>query len=311
MGLTTVHKRNSSSDDGGRGIVAPPSPTVARWDLSIRLRERRRDLGVDVKAITDHLRFSRNYWSAVERDRTLLAKDKLEALFDVLEFDDDEKVELRRLREAARQRGWWMDYPALQDAIEDQDLLRLVGLEAGAEHVQTYEGTVITGLLQTKEYARELITTDPAVSPIHVEQLLEVRKRRQDRLWAQDPLKLSTVMSQAALLQEIGGAAIQYRQLQHLVSAAKELGDSLELRIVPFNATPLGMIGSSTLYLLHFVGKRLPMVAFQEAAAPIGFVDDAERLRFLKLSYDRATKSALSHDDSIELIQKIASESGN
>ena len=50
--------------------MEPSSPTVARRALALRLKERRRELGVNVKTITDQLGFTRNYWSAIENDRT-------------------------------------------------------------------------------------------------------------------------------------------------------------------------------------------------------------------------------------------------
>ncbi|HUQ59618.1 helix-turn-helix domain-containing protein, partial [Lentzea sp.] len=57
------------------------SPVVAAWELALRLRQRRVNMGVEVKTITQRLDFSRNYWSAVENERKILSEDNLIKLF--------------------------------------------------------------------------------------------------------------------------------------------------------------------------------------------------------------------------------------
>ena len=69
--------------------MAPSSPTVARWELALRIKARREELGLTVQAIADHLGFSRNYWSAIENERSVLADDKFDALMKLLELDDE------------------------------------------------------------------------------------------------------------------------------------------------------------------------------------------------------------------------------
>src|SRR5262245_45197639 len=124
--------------------MPPQSPTLASWELGLRLRQRREQLGVEVKTITERLGFSRNYWSAVENERKILSAEKLPQVLDLLEYDDEERAELTELREAARQRGWWSSYSALFGS----ELLRYYGLEHGAQTIRTYESLLIPGLLQ-------------------------------------------------------------------------------------------------------------------------------------------------------------------
>jgi transcriptional regulator with XRE-family HTH domain len=129
--------------------MAPSSPTVAGWELALRLGQRREQLGMDVQTITATLGFSRNYWSAVENERKILAEDTLRSVLNAFEFDDEEQRELVALREAAKRRGWWAPYSALLS----EGTLRLYGLEHGAQGIRTYESLLIPGLLQTEDYA--------------------------------------------------------------------------------------------------------------------------------------------------------------
>ncbi len=305
MRLTTVHDWRAATDAGEGGAVGPTSPTVARRVLAQTLRDRRHELNLDVKTITDRLGFSRNYWSAIENDRSILAPDKLELLFDLLRFDEAERDELRTLRQEARKRGWWMEYHVLESE-ELKEVRRVYGLEAGAQHLQTWEGAIVTGLLQTEEYARAIISSDPVVSMVNTEQFVEIRMRRQKRLWSNTPLQLTSVMSEAALHQEIGGPELLGRQLDQLATTVKELSDVVDLRIMPFTATPGGIVGASTLYILDFQNKRLEPMMWLESVTAVGFVDDPRLTTQVRLSYDQAIDRSLDRDASLDLIENRA-----
>jgi transcriptional regulator with XRE-family HTH domain len=287
--------------------VGPTSPTVARWELSLRIRERRHELGLDVKTITNELGFSRNYWSAVENDRTLLAADKLEAVCDLLQFPDTERAELRQLREESRERGWWMDYPAL-DTEELKEMKRFYGLEAGASHVRAFEGAFVTGLLQTEDYAQAIIASDPAVSPVQTEHLVTIRMKRQEMLRAERPLRLTTIMSEAVLHQEIGGRAVLARQLQYLLDVGEELAETVELRILPFATTPGSILGTSTLIIFDYASSRLETLVWQESIGPIGVIDEPNRRHQIELSYEQAMAKSLSRPESLSAIARRKAE---
>ena len=286
--------------------MAPSSPTVARWELALRIKARRVEGGVSVKTITDHLGFSRNFWSAVENQRSLLADDKLERLLELLSFDTNTADELRELARASRQRGWLTEH---ESGIEDEDLRRLYGLEAGAIGVRSYEVNLVTGLLQNEEYANALISTDPAVSSVQVRQLLDIRMARQERFYSRKPAQLTALMSQAALEQQTGGSngpGVLRRQLCHLVDMKERFRDAVDIRVLPFSAGMGGLVGASTFYLLDFSSSHLPTVAWQEIGLARGFVEDTKPHEHLLVSYLRALTLALSTEDSLSLIEQQA-----
>jgi len=282
-------------------MMAPSSPTVAGWELALRLRERRKELGIDVKAITDLLGFSRNYWSAVENDRRILAEDKLQILLDEFEFDDDERQELLDLRNLAKGRGWWARYSALFS----DDMLRFFGLEHGAEGVRNYESMLIPGLLQTSDYARAATGADLAVSQVDVDQRVEARLKRQERLVAEEPLRLTAVISQAALLQQVGGPTVQRAQLSHVANVIESRPESIEVRVVPFTNPPGSLLWSSTLYLLDFDSPRLPTIASHETVTQTGIVvDDENEVRHMSMAFADALTCSLQPDESLDLIMR-------
>lgn len=279
--------------------VAPQSPTVASWELALRLRQRREQLGIEVKTITEKLSFTRNYWSAVENDRKILTPEKLTTLLALFELDEEEKLELMALREAARQRGWWMRYSALFS----EQVFRYYGLEHGAQTIRTYESLLIPGLLQSQNYARALMSADVTVRPVEVDERVHFRMLRQERLSGENPLKFTAVLSQAALMQQIGGPDVLYEQLVHLVGLIEDNRDTVEVRIIPFTATSCGLFGSSTLHLMDFASPRLPAIAWRETVTSMGIVEDTNSLRDMNRTYAEALDASLSNDETLALIK--------
>jgi transcriptional regulator with XRE-family HTH domain len=284
--------------------MAPPSPVVASWELALRLRQRRREVGVDVATIAARLGFSRNYWSAVENERSTLTVEKLTVLMDLLECGDEERAELLELREAARQRGWWSAYSALFDT----ELQRFHGLEHGAQSVRTYESLIMPGLLQTPDYARALMEADVSVRPVEIDQRVQARLRRQQRLDGPDPLLLTAVISQAALLQQIGGRGVLREQLRHLADAVRAHPGTIDLRVIPFTAPSCGVFGASTFYILDFASARLPSLAWQETVTARGILDADMQVRELLFTYTDALRNSLSVEDSLRMVEDYAEE---
>ncbi|MFE0021290.1 Scr1 family TA system antitoxin-like transcriptional regulator [Amycolatopsis sp. NPDC059021] len=275
------------------------SPVVAAWELALRLRRRREQVGIEVKTITQTLGFTRNYWSAVENERKILSEESLLRIVELFEFDREERQELIELRATAKEHGWWVRYSGL---IND-DLQRLYGLEYGAQSVRTYENLLLPGLLQTAEYARAIMTPDVTVRQVEVDQLIEARLRRQERFTGESPLQLTALISEAALRQQIGGPEVLRQQLEHVVDMLVEHPDHLEVRVIPFTATACGLFGAATVHLIDFDSPRLPTVAWQETVTTQGIIDDPTQVRDLTMTYNDAFRHALTKQESLAFIR--------
>jgi transcriptional regulator with XRE-family HTH domain len=279
--------------------VSPsPSPVVANWELVIRLRERREQLGITVNDITNELNFTRNWWSAIENERRLIPENTLTAVFDILKFAEQERRKLLELREDATENGWWNDYSALFNS----ELRRLFGLEQGAQGVREFETLLIPGLLQTKDYARAIMRSEPTIRKVEVEQRVEARLRRQERLRGSNPLDVSVILSEATLRQQIGGAEVLRGQLDHLLDLIEQ--QNIEIRIIPFTATACALFGSGTLYLLDFQSPRLPMVAWQETVTTRSIITDATQVRDITMAFNEALERAEESRETKKIIDK-------
>ncbi|MFJ7218791.1 Scr1 family TA system antitoxin-like transcriptional regulator [Amycolatopsis sp. NPDC098790] len=283
----------------------PSSPVVASWELALRLKRRRERLGIDVRTIIDTLGFTRNYWSAVENERKILSTEALLRIIELFEFDNEEKQELLNLRAAAKERGWWSRYSALFDS----DVERLYGLEQGARSMRDYENLLIPGLVQTADYIRAIMMPDAMVRKVEVDQRVEARLRRQERLVdTEDPFTLTAVVSEAALRQQIGGRLVLRDQLAHLGNLIEEYPEALDFRVIPFTATACGLFGAATVHLIDFDNAQLPTLAWQETVTAWGIIDDPVQVRNISAAYEDAYRRALTKEKTLQLIRSHAKE---
>ncbi|MBF6062998.1 transcriptional regulator [Nocardia terpenica] len=281
------------------------SPTVARWELLLRLNERRKEQKVDVPTAAKALKISTNHWWQLMSDRRALTDEHFAGILKLLGIaaESNEGRELATLREQARERGWWMEYASLFD----DETRRLFGLEHGAQSIRSYEALIIPGLLQTEEYARAIMTSDIArVRPVDAGLYIEVRLKRQRRLIGEDPLHLTAIISEAALVQQTGGRAVLHSQLDHLATLICERPDTIDIRVVPFSASRRPILSGSPFHLIDFASPMLPTVAWHESVATRGIIDDATRVRELRIIYENQLELALSRDESLALIRQAA-----
>lgn len=112
-------------------------------------------------------------------------------------------------------------------------LSELVKAEPAATRIREFHPLVVSGLLQTRAYARSLArASNRFASPEEVEEMVEGRMRRQ-RIWDRtDPPRIHSIVNESVLLAPTGGVETMVEQLDKLI----ELADShrLGLQIVPW-----------------------------------------------------------------------------
>lgn len=281
-----------------------PSPVVALWELVLRIRERREQLGIGVNDITRHLGFTRNYWSAIENEHKIIPENTLTNICELLEFGSDDRQQLLELREEAKENGWWSSYSALFDG----NVQRLFGLEHGAQQIRGYDTLLVPGLLQTADYAREIMSSDTSIRPVEVEQRVSARLRRQERLRGANPLHLTVIISEAALRQQVGGTTVLRGQLDHLLKTIEQPAGNVEIRVIPFTATACNLFGAGTLSLLDFQSPRLPRVAWHETVSTWGVITDANKVRDITMAFNEALTRTLDRRESKKLVEKYRKE---
>ena len=162
-------------------MPATSSPTVKRRRLAAELHACREKAGLTIDDVAQELEWSAAKVSRIENARVrVLPRDVKHLLrtYGLTEADPAWDIFTTLARES-RQKGWWHAYG---DTI-GESFSTYVGLEEDASTVRTYESEYVPGLLQTEEYAREVIRAGiPAVTDDDVEKYVAVRMARQLRL---------------------------------------------------------------------------------------------------------------------------------
>jgi transcriptional regulator with XRE-family HTH domain len=228
----TVLVRPRGAEEEERPMIAPGSPTVRRRRLAAELRGIRESKGKSGDTVAAALKWSPSKISRYERARTGLRPREVERLLDYYEITGPRRALLLGLAEDAAQKGWWEEFT---DSLSE-DYKQFIGLEHEATAMAIWHVDVVTGLLQTEDYARHIIGSYSRVEPVApgmIGRLVRVRMRRQQVL-DRDGLQLSVVLDESVLKRRIGDEAVMYDQLQRLVKEADR--PNLTLQVLPLDA---------------------------------------------------------------------------
>ncbi|MCD0448865.1 helix-turn-helix domain-containing protein [Actinocorallia sp. API 0066] len=172
-------------------------------------------------------------------------------------------------------------------------------LEQISEIIRSYEALVIPGLLQTKEYAEEMVGAFGAPG---TEDRLQERIDRQKLLDREYPPALMYIVSQNALDWVIGSPEIHKAQLQHLLDLAES--GKVAIRVLPRTAgAHVGMDGSFKL-----MSGGYGDVAYTESSGIGRLVGTASEVRSYAVKYERISFKALDESASRTLIRRIMEE---
>lgn len=288
---------------GEHNMHMPTSAVVAAWELGLRLRERRDHLSLSVGGAAKAVRMQQPNLSAVEAGKKKLTAANLTKLAKLYEIEPAEREELEALRVGADQRDWYHEYAWLFG----EDFLRYLGLEHGADHLRTYQSAIVPGPLQTTDYAAEIIRGgSPYVRLTEFEPRMEVRQARQQRLTGEEPIRITAVLTEAVLRQEIGNPEIMRAQLDHLATMATD-HEHIEVRVIPFSAGAHAALGAP-FDVLSFDSPRRPDLVWQETLATFAIIDKPTHVREYAVVLAEASQKALDAKESIALLRKIGKD---
>lgn len=283
----------------------PVSSTVRAVELGLRLRARREQLGLTAAAVGKLTGIGGNNVSSIEIAKRKLTSAKLADLAQVYELSAEELAELDQLRAQTERREWWDDYARLYS----DEFLRFIGLEAGATSVREYAAELVPGLLQTADYARAVMRGASAyIRPVEVGPRVEARLARQARLEGHNRLRLSAIIGQTALHQEVGDRATMRRQLEHLIHTIETKRDHIDIRVMPYSAGAHPLLGG-TLQILSFASPWVPdMVWLDSVTTIVGLIDRRQTTLELTASFEESLHRALDPDATHALIHQTHQE---
>lgn len=279
-----------------------PTPTIRERRIAIEVRRIREQVGLTLDQAAERLGWSRATLGRMETAVRRIKPAELQRLLDIYGVDGHRRYDLVELARGARERGWWDTYT---DTLPEA-YAAYIALEAEARSLRAYDALVVHGLLQTEDYAREVIRAGlmQLAPEAEVERRVEVRLARQVLLTERiPPVELWCVIDENALRRMIGGTEVMRAQYARLAEAAA--WPNVTLQVLPYavGAHP-GVAG--TFAILEFPERYMPDVGYIEALNSALYIEEDIHVHAYSLVFNRLVAEALGIGESAAMLRALA-----
>ncbi|MFE6383819.1 helix-turn-helix domain-containing protein [Streptomyces roseolus] len=280
--------------------VGRKSPTALGMALGLKLRDIRQTAGVEARTAARHMGCSASVFSRVERGCRRLQVEEAAGLLNLYESHGahigTDAEEFLQLVKFSGEPGWWDQHKRVIPKWFD----RFIGLQEAATWIRTYEYQLVPGLLQTEEYAREVVKIAyPLSGPADIEERVRLRLARQELLATPRAPRLQAVIHEGVLHTGIGGPDVMRRQLQHLEQAGQRQG--VVVQILPFATRCLAL--GSPMTLLRSDTYRLPEIVYIEQGQGANYIDQPSETEHYSAQMSQLAISAEPIERSQEMLR--------
>ena len=278
-----------------------PSPTVRRRRLAFELRRLREAAKLTCEEVAELLECSASKISRIETARVTVSPRDARDLLGIYGVPDDQRDGLIQLARESRQKGWWHAYG---DSVHPH-FATYLGMESAASQIKQVNLTRIPVLLQSENYAREVIAAGRMSRSLPAnDRSVELIMERQ-RLARASPPEVWVVLDEAALRRQVGGREVMRQQIEHLIELTATPG--MFLQVIPFSS------GAHVAMDLPFVIMGFPDPADPEIVCighPTGvlWIEDLAEVHQYDMFFHHLQASALSLDDSAALMISVLKE---
>ncbi|MHB9862309.1 helix-turn-helix domain-containing protein [Streptomyces sp. YIM S03343] len=288
-----------------RATTDRPSTVLGR-QLGDELRRHREASGLTTAQAAEALDCTKGKISRMENGRVVVRTPDVAALLLAYGVNDPETRErLTRLTRTANRRrreGWWHQYSGvLADTYKDY-----IEMESICREIRTFQAQLIPGLLQTPEYSRAVTVASRAwQSSTEIDQFVQVRVARQQRLTGETSLSFWAVLAEGVLHQRVGGPDVMQTQLNHVIAMAER--PNVTVQILPFSrGAHSGMFGPYL--LMSFPQETAQELVLTEMPTGNLWMEQEPQVTYYRSLFDDARTVALPPTESLALIRRTAEE---
>jgi transcriptional regulator with XRE-family HTH domain len=283
--------------------VVAAGPAGPRRRLGAELRRLRNGAGMHLDEVAEALGCSTSKVSRLETGKGVPKASDVRGLIRLYGSPAEHEQEtLLQLVRDSRAEGWWTTYT---DGVQSERFFldepgRYAALETDAVALRTFDFGILHGLLQIPDYTRAVLSAQlPHHSAQEIEQLVELRLRRQDRLRADVPLRVTAVVDESVLFRVVGGPDVMAAQMRHLLDLM-EL-PHLVVRVLPFSA------GHRRSHMGHFMLMEIPDdlgsdLVYIEGHAGASLLEGESDVDLYRDVFDDALARSLNADASREAV---------
>ena len=168
--------------------------------------------------------------------------------------------------------------------------------EQQATALRIWQLGVLSGLLQTEDYARAILSAEPGVTDEQVSARLTARLERQALFSREDPPAAWFLLDEAALSRCVGSPEVMAAQLARLAGLSRVPG--VTIQVVP-NSAHAGLVGGFAV---------TAQAAYVETAVAGQVFEDEEIIAGLLTRFDTLRNEAFRRSESLALIERMCEE---
>ncbi|MFF4684423.1 helix-turn-helix domain-containing protein [Amycolatopsis sp. NPDC001319] len=211
--------------------MADNTATTKGRALGAALRKAREERGVSLRSVAKDLGIDPRTLSRWEAGKRVPPPADIARILGHLGIDNSRYDEIMGMLDGVDATQWL----AISLPEQRQQNSALLDFEATANTITEVAPLLIPGLVQTRGYARAIMSGG-TVPADEINTRVATRLGRRDVVSADrpDPANLVALIGEAALRQEIGSAEVMVEQLEYLLRVAA--WDHVDLRVMPFTS---------------------------------------------------------------------------
>jgi transcriptional regulator with XRE-family HTH domain len=280
------------------------SPPVRRLRLAAELRRLRNDVDKTAEDVAEVLRWSKAKISRYELAQGGLKPEDVARLLEFYGVQGSQRDQLLALAEEGTHKGWWESY----DDVLTQGHRDYIALEAEATSILEWQINVVPGLLQTEQYARNILSAYQEVatiSPRAVERRVETRRIRQQLLTRDEPPEYVALLDESVLYRRRGDQSVMRAQLQRLADAAQL--PNVTIQILPLQQDHGLAVDSFSIFQFGKAHETIlhDVVNVEHVSNELHVDDDTDTHQF-RLAFNHLAGESLSPQDSRDLIVTVS-----
>jgi transcriptional regulator with XRE-family HTH domain len=289
----------------GCDVVTASGTTVFKRYVALELGRLRDASGLSRDAVAEHLGCSVGHVRHLETAYSTPKPLEVRHLLPLYGAGERTEDFLKLVDAARRGRDWWADFPGVPERLD-----LLLGMEAAAVAIHSYDAMLVPGLFQTPAYAEAVIRAGkPNLPEAELQPLIDLRMQRQDILTRRpDPPAVWRVLDESVLHRRTENPKVMIEQLKHLVKLAKL--PNVHIQILPFDAVGVhaGMDGSFTVFTFgpEMVGD--PGVAYTESRVSGNYYEKPADIQCYRDTWSLVQLQALNPEESLATLVRRAEE---
>ena len=266
-------------------------PTFRQRRLGEALKLLRERSGLSQREASDRIDYNVPKLSRIENGQ-LPDIHAFRAMLDLYGVIGDEEAPYIEMWELAKQKGWWKQY-----RLEDQGY---ISLEHDASAIKEFQSSYLPGMVQTRGYMRAVFAgARTQRSKKWIDNQIEVRVRRQERLTGAAPVSFHAIIAESALRHA------DRDQLLHIIELCRLPNVTVQV-VLDTAGLHDGHNGPFTLLDFPFDGG--PQVLYVEHAGGSMHIEDQSRVKATTLTFKHHSKLALTPEESAAWIERLAAE---